>query len=74
MHRSKTASLFDDFVGKGEQRRGHSEAKRLRGLEVDDQLKLGRCLHRKVGSLLASQDANRHIRQRAGKVRWIKSV
>jgi hypothetical protein len=33
MHRS---NLFDHLVGGGEQRRGHVEAKRLGGLEVDD--------------------------------------
>ena len=33
------------------------EAKRLRGLEIDDQLVLGRRLHRQVGRLLALEDA-----------------
>jgi hypothetical protein len=33
------------------------EAKRLGGLEVDDEFVLGRRLHRKVGRLLALEDA-----------------
>src|SRR6266851_7342334 len=50
-------SLFDYLVGAGEQLRWHVEAKRLRGLEVDHQLVLGWRLYRKVGRLLALEDA-----------------
>ena len=35
---------------------GTVEAERLGGLEVDDQLELGRLLHRQVGWLLALED------------------
>ena len=38
-------------------RRGHVEAERLGGLEVDDELELGRLLHRQVGGLLALENA-----------------
>ena len=37
--------------------RRHVEAERLGGLEVDDQLELGRVLHRQVARLLALEDA-----------------
>src|SRR5262245_1933706 len=51
------ARLFDHLVGAGEERRWHVEAKRLGGFEVDDELVLGRRLHRQVGWLLALEDA-----------------
>ena len=38
---------------------GTGEAKRLRGLEVDDQLELGRLNHRKVGRFLTFEDTAR---------------
>src|SRR5258705_6900722 len=36
------AHSFDHLVGSGEQRRGHVDAERFRGLDVEDQLELTR--------------------------------
>src|SRR5262249_9132557 len=44
-------------VGAGEQRRGHIDPERLGRPEIDDQLVLGRRLHRKVSRFLALQNA-----------------
>src|SRR4029077_18636921 len=41
----------------GEQRWRHGETERMRGLEIDGQLVFGRRLHRKVGDLVALEDA-----------------
>jgi len=38
--------LFDHLGGACQEGAGHGEAERLGGLEVDDQLIFGRCLHR----------------------------
>src|SRR5215472_7757048 len=49
--------LFDHLV-RGDQQVGrYGQAERLRGLQVDDQFELGRCLNRKIGRLLALEDA-----------------
>ena len=53
--------------------RRHVEAERLGGLEIDDQLELGRLLHRQVGWLLALEDAIDIGRPHAGSCRLRRS-
>src|SRR5262249_25409028 len=62
--RSAHGNSFDHLVGAGEHCRRHVEAKRLRRLEVDGQPVLGRRLYRKVGRLLAFENAI-HVSRRA---------
>lgn len=50
-------ALFDHLVGACQHGLGNGEAKRLRGLEVDNQFLLDWCLDRQVGRLLALEDA-----------------
>src|SRR5262249_20279240 len=51
------ALSFDHLVGARQQRRWHVQAERLGGLEIDHEFVLRRRLNRKVGRLLALEDA-----------------
>ena len=53
----KLAGSPDHLVGLKEERRGNREAKRVGGLEVDDQLKFRRLLHRQVARLVTLENA-----------------
>ena len=47
---------FDDFVGRGDQRRRNGEAEGFGGLQIDDQLETRRLLDRQFAGLGAFQD------------------
>jgi hypothetical protein len=51
------AVSFDHLVGEGEQGRRHGDAKRIGGLEVDDELKFCGLLNRQVGWLFPLKNA-----------------
>src|SRR5262249_4940170 len=57
MHRSKTASLFDQLIRTGKRCRWYCEAQCLSGFKINHQIVLGRRLHRHVGRFLALEDA-----------------
>src|SRR5258708_17333542 len=50
-NRRHQACLFDHLVGAGEERRWHSNAKRLGGFHIDDQLETSWLLDRQIGGL-----------------------
>src|SRR5262245_47298393 len=64
---------FDHLVGAGDERWGDFEAQHFRGLEIDDQLILGRRLHRRAGGLLAPEDAGRAPRASRLRIRRLKT-
>src|SRR5262245_12017718 len=53
---SSSAALFDYLVGAGEERRWHSNAKRIGGFHIDDQLETSWLLDRQIGGLRAFED------------------
>jgi hypothetical protein len=57
VHEPTSACLLDHLVGAGEQCGRHGEPNVLSRLEINEQIVLGRRLHRKIGGLLASENA-----------------
>jgi hypothetical protein len=55
-NRRHQACLFDHLVGAGEERRWHSNAKRIGGFHIDDQLETSWLLDRQIGGLGAFED------------------
>jgi hypothetical protein len=53
----QTATLFDHLVGAGKHRLRNGNTERFGGFEIDDQLVLGRRLHRQVCRFLAFENA-----------------
>ena len=69
--RPRSAS-FDDLVGAGEEQRRNRQAERFGGLEIDDQLELGRLLHRQIarfGTLEYPSDVNAGLAEGSGDTR-----
>ena len=56
MHRSTQHLYSITSSARSEERLGNCQAERLGGLEIDDQLELGRLLDRQVGRLRPSQN------------------
>src|SRR5258707_6357605 len=56
MRRITRGASFNHLVGAGEERRWHSNAKRLGGFHIDDQLETSWLLDRQIGGLGAFED------------------
>jgi hypothetical protein len=59
MQNRRSPDLLDNLVGVHQHRLRHSEAERLGGPEVDDQLESRRLLNRQIGGLGAFEDLSR---------------
>src|ERR1700722_11913508 len=67
-------ALLDGLVGHGEERRGHGDAQRLRGLEVDGEREFGRLHDWQVTGILTLEDAADIDAHLAVTVHWIGAV
>ena len=65
---------LDHFVGEREYFVRDRETKRLGGLEIYDQFKLGGLNHRHLGRLLAPQDSACIVAGLAPCIRWVSSI
>src|SRR5215831_16988011 len=71
---SDIRSLLDHLVGGRKQRGGHSETKRLRRLEIDDQIKLGRLGDWNVARLCALKNFVGNISDAADELRNVDPI
>src|SRR5262245_15680210 len=65
------AHSLDHLVGAGEQRGRYIDAKRPGGLQIDDELELGRLKDRQIGRLLPLEDMpdiTAHLTETVGKI------
>ena len=68
-------TLFDHLIGAREQRRWHSHAECLGGLQVDNERELRRLLDRKVGGLGAFEntiDIGRRLAELRNKIEAVR--
>jgi hypothetical protein len=56
-HQPHRRPLFDHLVGEQQHRLGNAQAERLRGLDVDRELELGRLLNRQIAGISTLEDA-----------------
>src|SRR5262249_61809970 len=68
------SNSFDHLVGADEQRRRHVEAERLRGLEIDHKLELGRLLNRQVAGILPLEDTIYVTGRLPGLFGWVDAI
>src|SRR5262245_965660 len=78
MHCSKLAAwgnaLFDHLVGASEQRRGHGEAERIGGREINEEIEFGRLLDRDVSRLRSAQNLIDQVGSSAPHVSPVRSI
>ena len=65
---------FDNLVGAGEERRGHFEAERLGGLQIDEQLKFVGSIDRDVARLGSVEDLLHVDGKALGKLAEIRPI